>query len=305
MSVFLFVLLTMNQPPVPSPRAFDARLQSEMTLDSLAARLSQFDVVMFGEEHDNAAGHRFYADLANRLHQIRSDTVISMEMFERDVQGVVNDYVQGKIDESMFLKHSRPWKTYKEFYRPQIELAKQYRLDVIAGNLPRPVAGKISGSAQFVSPYLPRKYSTPKDAYWGQFIDAMKGHPGMDSSGSMIEGMYRAQCAKDDAMAESISDYFDCHPHRRPLVIHRCGKFHCEFGLGTVSRLLERQPMKHVAVITMVSSAQVAKPDLSKDWRKAHFLLVVPESEQPKPAEPKKNVEKNKSAPASKSSKGT
>ena len=35
----------------------------------------------------------------------------------------------------------------------------------------------------------------------------MKGHPGVEGA---VERMYKAQCAKDDAMAEGIADYLRC-----------------------------------------------------------------------------------------------
>ena len=67
-------------------------------------------MVYFGELHDNVTGHQVYAELAKLLADRRTDLVISMEMFECDVQGVLNDYLRGRIDEATFLKHSRPWK---------------------------------------------------------------------------------------------------------------------------------------------------------------------------------------------------
>ena len=82
-------------------------------------------MVYLGELHDNIAGHRVYAELARLLADRRTDLVISMEMFERDVQGVMNDYLRGRIDEAAFLQHGRPWKDYARDYEPLIELARE------------------------------------------------------------------------------------------------------------------------------------------------------------------------------------
>jgi hypothetical protein len=101
--------------------------------------------------------------------------------------------------------------------------------------------------------------------------------------------MYRAQCAKDDAMAEGIAEYLASRPNRTPLVVHRCGNFHCDYGLGTVARLHERAPLLQVAVVSMAAVPDVAKPDLAKHLRKAHYLLLVPQplkKEEPKGAIP-------------------
>ena len=183
--------------PEAKPSAYRmvrCRTGTAMTLAQAADELAARDVVYFGELHDNVAGHQVYAELAKLLADRRSDFVLSMEMFKRDVQGVVNDYLRGRIDEAAFLKYSRPWKDYARDYRPLVELTRTRKLDVIASNLPRPVAGKVASKEGSISPFLPRLTTAPLDRYWELFVEAMKGHPGVDGA---VERMYRAQCAKD------------------------------------------------------------------------------------------------------------
>jgi uncharacterized iron-regulated protein len=262
-----------------------------MTLAQAADELAARDVVYFGELHDNVAGHQVYAELAKLLADRRSDFVLSMEMFERDVQGVVNDYLRGRIDEAAFLKYSRPWKDYARDYRPLVELTRTRKLDVIAGNLPRPVAGKVASKEGSISPFLPRLTTAPLDRYWELFVEAMKGHPGVDGA---VERMYRAQCAKDDAMAEGIADYLATNPHRQPLVIHCNGNFHSDYGLGTAARLAQRVPLAQAAIISMVAAPDIAKADVTNDRKRAHYLLVVtmpPKTTTPaKPPAPEKRL---------------
>ena len=265
-------------------RVIHSRTAKELTLAQLADDVAARDVVYFGELHDNVAGHQVYAELARLLADRRADLVLSMEMFERDVQGVVTDYLRGRIDEAEFLKHGRPWKDYARDYRPLIELARARKLDVIAGNLPRPVALKVASKEGSMSPFLPRATTAPPDRYWELFGESMKGHPGADGA---LDRMYRAQCAKDDAMAEGIADYLAANPHRQPLVIHCNGNFHSDYGLGTAARLAARAPLAQAAVISMVAVPDVATADVTGSRRKAHYLLVVPAP--PKPPEPKKS----------------
>ena len=271
----------------PAYRLICCRTGKELTLPLLADELATRDVVFFGELHDNVAGHRVYAELARLLADRRTDLVISMEMFERDVQGVVNDYLRGRIDEAAFLKYSRPWKNYARDYRPLIELAHERKLDVIAGNLPRSVAGKVASKQGSMSPFLPRTTTAPFDRYWELFVEAMKEHPGAKEG---VERMYRAQCAKDDAMAESIANYLGTNPHRRPLVIQCNGSFHSDYGLGTATRLAQRVPLTQTAIISMIAVPDVSKADLKDERKKAHYLLVVPAP--PKPPEKKNHPKK-------------
>lgn len=282
------------QPPsVGSYRLVHTRTGKELTLDQLADDLAGRDVVFFGELHDNEKGHQVYAELARLVVARRGDVVLSLEMFERDVQGVVTDYLRGRIDESAFLKHSRPWNNYARDYRPLIELARERKLDVIAGNLPRPVAAKVASKEGSQSPFLPRTTTAPFDRYWELFAEQMKGHPNAEGA---AERMYRAQCAKDDAMAEGIADYLISHPHRRPLVLQCNGNFHSDFGLGTTARVAQRVPLAQAAVLSMIEAPDVAKADVEPHRRKAHYLLIVPGS--PKPPVPVKSDLKAPTKPA-------
>jgi len=273
----------------PAYRLIHSRTGKEMTLMQVADELAMRDVVYFGELHDNVAGHQVYAELAKLLADRRPDFVLSMEMFERDVQGVVNDYLRGRIDEAAFLRHSRPWKEYARDYRPLVELTRERKLDVIAGNLPRPVAGKVASKEGSMSPFLPRATTAPLDRYWELFGEAMKGHPGA------VERMYRAQCAKDDAMAEGIAGYLATNPHRQPLVIHCNGNFHSDYGLGTAARLAQRAPLAQAAIISMIAVPDVAKADVTNDRKRAHYLLIVTAPQKPPaPAKPPVKAGENK-----------
>ncbi len=292
--MFLTFLLLLAPDPASTYRILHTRTGKELSLVQLADELASRDVVFFGEQHDNIVGHQVYAELAKLLAERRPDMVIALEMFERDTQGVVNDYVRGRIDEAEFLKHSRPWKDYARDYRPLIELAKAKKLDVIAGNLPRPVAAKVASKEGSMSPFLPRRTTAPNDRYRELFDETMKGHPGAEG---IVDRMYLAQCAKDDAMAEGMAEYLLSNPHRQPFVIHDNGNFHSDYGLGTAARFAQRVPLAQQAIISMVAVPDVTKADTTKDRRKGHYLLIVPEPPKPvKPAEktplPSKPVEK-------------
>jgi uncharacterized iron-regulated protein len=306
-AAFAAVVLTFQDPfsfkdpprppsvsPTPRPQLVDGTTGAEVELKAVIDELRRRDVVVLGEDHDNTPGHRFFAEVIAALHRVRPDMVISMEQFERDTQGVVDDYLKGRIGEAEFLKHSRPWKNYAADYKPQIELAKQFKLDVIASNIPRPVASKYVSSENPIAAFKPSMVSAPQDRYWDLFKETMKEHPGSNGDPALV-GMYRAQCAKDDAMAESIAEYLGSRPHRKPLVIHRCGKFHCDYGLGTVSRLLQRSPLLQVSIVSMASAPDLTKPDLTKHLKKAHYLVVVPE--MPKKPEPKPDAKPAQKTP--------
>ncbi len=247
-----------------------------VTLDEMADELAGRDVVFLGEEHDNDTGHRLQIELTERLLARRPRLAVSMEMFELDVQPVVDDYLDGRRPEASFLADSRPWPNYPEHYRPAIELARRERLAVLAANVPRPLAARVSkeglGSVQGEA-FIPRTVHNAPGDYRDRFAGAMGGH-GSGFSPEAMERFYTAQCLKDDAMAESIADLLGLSPDTQ--VVHWCGKFHSDFGLGTVERLRLRRPGVSVGIVTMRSGSR--DPALIDDElrRSADYVWMVP-----------------------------
>ncbi|MDA7980625.1 MAG: ChaN family lipoprotein [Pirellulales bacterium] len=279
-----------NVPRILSPRADEF-----VSIRDAAEELARRDVVFLGEEHDSTPGHEMQLALIRDMHKERADLVISMEMFERDVQGVVDDYLGDRIDEEEFLKHARPWPSYADHYRPIIEYAKEHGVDVIAGNVPRRIASEVAkGNAPATADavYIARQTSAPEDGYWENFQGAMSGHGGTDN-GDAVRLFYQAQCLKDDAMAEAIVDYLAVHPHRQPLVIHLCGKFHSDGGLGTVSRLVDRSPLLQVGVVSMETIEAGAKPTAASYVDQAHFVVIINEPAEGDSAEAAKSTSRD------------
>jgi uncharacterized iron-regulated protein len=93
--------------------------------------MADADVLFFGEEHNDSAGHYLENKIFRALHaQYADKVVLSMEMFETDGQLVLNEYLGGTIDETRFSRDIRLWSNYKD-YRPMIEYAKQNKIPVI------------------------------------------------------------------------------------------------------------------------------------------------------------------------------
>ena len=253
-------------------------------LEALTQDLMRADVVFLGEEHDNDVGHAAQLEILKALHGARPDLVLSMEMFERDVQGVLDDYLKGRINEDKFLEHARPWGNYKKHYRPLVEFARQNGIDVIAANAPRPSARKMSLTGRVKSAYVARETTAPENRYFELFKEAMKDHPGEIGAAAMSK-MYQAQCLKDDTMAESIAMYLAERPYRAPLVVHVNGKFHSDYGLGTAARLRQRRPLARTVVLSMTSTEKPEEFSDKEALSAGHYTLVV--KAQPKKVAPK------------------
>src|SRR6188508_2217371 len=169
-------------------KIYDTRTKQITTIDRIVADCAEANVLFFGEEHDDSAGHYLENKIFRLLHaQYADKVVLSMEMFETDGQLVLNEYIGGTIDETRFSRDSRLWSNYKD-YRPMIEYAKQYQIPVIAANPPRRYVNlvsrrgmrsldSLSKDAKKFLPPLP--YDTLTGRYREKFIEIMKGGAGV------------------------------------------------------------------------------------------------------------------------------
>ena len=255
------------------------------SVGEVATALAQADVVVLGEQHDSDAVHRTHQELLRALHGRRPNLVLAMEMFERDVQTVLLQYVSGLIDEETFLAKARPWPNYKTDYRPFIEFAKQNSLVVLAANAPRPLATKVSkeGVASVAgNPDVARETTAPEDEYWDAFVTTMGTHGGMLGEDAM-KRFYAAQCLKDDTMAESIVDYLKERKERgdHPLVVLVCGQFHSDYRRGTVARIQSRMPAADIRVLSSEAVEDLHANTYESNRAVADYVVVV--EKQPEP----------------------
>src|SRR5436189_6157921 len=125
-------------------KIYDTHAKQVITIDKIVADMADADVLFFGEEHNDSAGHYLENRIFRALHAAYGGNLaLSMEMFEADGQLGLNEYLAGKIDEARFSKDVRLWSNYKD-YRPMIEYSKQNQIPVIAANPPRRYVSMVS-----------------------------------------------------------------------------------------------------------------------------------------------------------------
>jgi uncharacterized iron-regulated protein len=217
--------------------------------------LMDYDVIFIGEEHGSRISHDAELTILTGLAEKDSNLVLALEMFERDVQDILDAYLIGKISEKKFLKESRPWPNYLEDYRPLIEFVKKKSIPVIAANIPRRAAAAVA-MANKVSPnvvgedniYLPKKLHLKSKEYYKHFVSSIEEMPHSAPMKEInIDGLYKAQVLKDAVMAASIEPFLD----RR--ILFCCGHFHSDYHLGIPYQLQKNYPELKIAVITFAS----------------------------------------------------
>ena len=282
-------------PTSPDPLSSGYRIVmpgevAEATPAQMIERLARADVVFFGEQHNDPETHRAEAELLDAIGQMGRPVVLSLEMFERDVQGVMDDYLAGQLSERELLARSRPWDRYATDYRRLIELAKEHHWRVVAANVPRPLASAIGckglAALDTLTPrdrsYVARENVCPRDDYRARFMESMRSH----SAGSgpaqtadslptaTAERFYLAQCVKDETMAESIVNARLAAP-REAIVVHFDGAFHSDYSQGTVARVKRREPGWTLAVVSALPVADPAVASIVTQSGKADFVIFT------------------------------
>ena len=281
-----------SQAPVPESRFFDAGARKYVAFATLADALAAADIVFVGEQHDDPATHRAELALLAAVGARRTNVVVSLEMFERDVQPVLDAYLAGRIGETEFLAQTRPWARYATDYRALIELARAHGWPVVAANVPRRFASTVSRAGlvalDSLTPadraFAARELSCPRDTYFERFADEMKGHsppggaaapndPAAATAAATVR-LYEAQCVKDETMGESIAAAL-ARAGRGAIVVHFNGAFHTDGGLGTAARARRRAPNAKALVVTAIPVADPARADSSAFAGRADYVIVT------------------------------
>lgn len=251
-------------------------------LADIVKGVSPGEVLVFGEEHDDSIGHRLEALLFEELYaRFGEKTMLSLEMFHRDVQYVLDEYLKGLISEKNFIKEARAWDTYKTDYRPLIEWAKEKGLTVVAANTPSRYVNRVTrlglsslkdldaGTRKAFLPPLP--IDTMTGNYYARFLEAMGGHemPGMH--------LYQSQNLWDATMSWSIAKAMKANKGKVMLMLN--GKFHSDYKEGFVHRLVKDYKVK----VKTISCVGVSDPS-DMDWKRyaplADYVILTKKAEK-------------------------
>jgi uncharacterized iron-regulated protein len=319
-----FTLMAQTVLPAARPltpeahyRAYDAQGRA-VKLEEIVAALDGADVLFVGETHNDPFAHLLEAELLRRAAErfargasgAARPVALSLEMFERDVQLILDEYLAGLIAERHFLLSSRPWPNYQTDYRPLVEYAKGRGLPVIAANAPARYVSRVtangpkslealSETARAWLPPLP--FAPASEAYAAKFRAFMHSaaaratphsqppnphanppanpHAAPNPHGAHGGGagapvfLLEAQTLRDAAMADAISDHLQ--RHARALVVHVNGTFHSERGLGVPEHLKAYRPKARALVVTIVSDEGFPDFDAARHAGLGDFVILT------------------------------
>lgn len=234
------------------------------------------EIIIIGEQHDDAMGHAFQLALMEDTLERWPKTRLSMEMLERDHQLLVDDYLDGYMSQETFVRragisrwggHEGAW---NEWFQPIVDAARDARTRVIAANAPRRFVrlarthgyGYLRSMSRERQAYFDLPQRLPHGAYRERFDDIMRemrGHSDVENDGDertvthpvrddAIEAMFRSQMMWDATMARSI---VRARPSRDRKIVHLVGRFHIDFEGGLVAEIRRIRPASRLLTISM------------------------------------------------------
>jgi len=168
-------------------------------------------VLLLGEVHDNAQGHKLRYELLRQRVEAGWRPAIVMEQFDRENQDALTQAQKGCLDAQCVIRVVGGPRWDWQLYYPVIQLALTYHLPLVAGNLSRADASRVvrDGVTATFDPKSIKDYRLdqplPADVRAGQQQEIVVGHCNMLPE-MMIGGMVDAQVARDIWMAKILRD---------------------------------------------------------------------------------------------------
>lgn len=291
--ILSFAVKVKSQVTEKNYKIYSVKQAKEVSINDIIEDMKNNDVLFYGEEHNDSVTHYLENKIFESLFQkYQSNMVLSMEMFERDVQPIMNEYLTSEIREKNFKKDARAWSNYRD-YRPMVEFCKTNKLDVVCANAAgrySNLAGRKGQKALMALPLESKKFFAPLpyDTASGKYYDKLMGlsHDPNDTSkkAEPVMGMggfnlVMAQSLWDATMAYSISEYLKLHKGKKVFQVN--GRFHSDEGFAIATQLKKYNPKVKLLIIS--SGSDEAFPNI--DWNKHKHLgdyIIITDPQVPK-----------------------
>ncbi len=224
--------------------AVAAEVSTLKTLSDVVGRVADKKIIYVGENHTQFSHHVVELEIIKHLKERGKAVAIGMEMFEARFQGVLDDYIAGKINEREFLKgtsYFQRWGVDYRLYQPILLLARSHRIPVVALNQRREIVDKVFASgldslSEEEKRSVPPQMDFSNEAYRERLKKIFAEHE--DSKARNFDFFYQAQILWDETMSESIAKFLQAHPENQMVVI--AGNGHLAYGSGIPERTVRR-----------------------------------------------------------------
>ena len=252
--------------------------------DALLDEMAKREVVLLGEQHDEADHHRWQLHTLAALHSRRPDLVIGFEMFPRRVQPVLDRWVAGELTPAQLLAETRwdeIWNVPAELYLPLFEFARLHRVPMVALNVDRKLVQAVADKGWDALPPGEREGLSRPAAAPQAYVEELRRVYRDHGERTPFKNFVEAQQTWDRAMAEALA-----RQPRSRLVVGVMGAGHLRHGYGVALQL------RDLGVRRIATLLPVAPDDCrSLVAGVADAVFVLPPAVAAKPPPPRLGVQ--------------
>lgn len=226
------------------------RVSAAMTLDEITAEADSVRLIYIGEKHDEHSHHANQLAMIKLLHEKYGKTAIGMEMFQRPFQKVLDDYIEGVIDERTMLEKTEYYKRWRydyHLYKPILTYARENGIRIIALNAPAE-ATKKTAMEGLGTLNEEERYSTASEIDYSNpaYREDLKSIFDMHPSRQVFENFLEAQLLWDETMAEAVAEYIK---NNDGVMVVLAGNGHIRRGYGIPERVKRRTGLKYLSIV--------------------------------------------------------
>lgn len=221
-------------------------------LEKVVEDIRDKKVVYVGEHHDEFAHHINQLNIIKELYKTNKKLAIGMEMFQRPFQRVIDNYINGTIDEKEFLKKTeyfKRWKLDYNLYKPIVDFAKQNKVPIIALNVDSGIVEKVAQNGinsltEEEKKNLPTEMDFSDREYKERLREIFNQHSSLRQGN--FDFFFQAQILWDETMAESIDRFLRDNSDYQIVVL--TGNGHLSYGSGIPKRVFRRNGYRYSIV---------------------------------------------------------
>jgi uncharacterized iron-regulated protein len=264
------------------PATTQSGVQFTPQQQGIITQLQTAKIIYLGETHDRQLDHHQQLAIIQSLVQAQVKTnsqpkvklAIGMEMFQRQMQPLLDRYLAGQITATELRAQTdfdKSWGYSWDYYAPILEFAKARKLPLIALNTPSKISRKAAKQGlnsltpeelKFIPPLTEIDRSNTK--YQQMILASYQQHAGIVSIASKsFDRFYTAQLLWDETMAEATANFVQQHPDHLMIVL--AGRSHIIYGYGIPDRVLRRlkKPQSIQKTVLLSLDDELPQPNIA------------------------------------------
>jgi uncharacterized iron-regulated protein len=254
MTVALFscaLVISVTGPSFAHPHIINASTKAEISPQELIHDLQKAQVIFIGEFHDHRGHHAAQLDVISALQNQDDRLAVGLEMFRRDSQHALDQWVENQLTESEFLPiYEDNWSMWPN-YSAIFEFARDRGTKLIGLNISRDITAHVARNGfdslpEDLRQRLGNVQCIVNPTYSSYIRKALGGHGG---HGSKYLFFCEAQLLWDTMMARHIVDFINNNPDYRVVVL--AGSAH-SWKFGIPRQLLEQADVSYRVLLPEV-----------------------------------------------------